>query len=367
MRSGAEANPVPRPDTQASAQDRAGAETVALLNQLLGGQDLTEVAAHDLMTRVMRGEVSTGQLAGILVALRAKGETVAEITGLARAMRENAVTVAPRRTDLIDTCGTGGDGCGTFNISTATAIVAAAMGCGVAKHGNRAVSSACGSADVLEALGVDLDLGTDQAAGLIDEIGLGFLFAPSLHPAMKHAMPARRALGVRTIFNVLGPLTNPAGARRQLLGVFDPALCRPLAEVLGALGSRKAFVVHGAGGLDEVSLLGPTAVAALAGGEVTTFVFEPHEAGLEICRPEDLRGGTAQVNAEIINDILAAGKGPATDVVVLNAAFVAVLADLAPDFRAGAELARAALASGAARDVLDRLVRRTNPRVGGRP
>ncbi len=340
--------------------------SVQLLGELVAGRNLSQEQAHGLMTEVMSGAVPPARLAGILIALRAKGETVDEITGLARAMRENAVSVAPQRTDLVDTCGTGGDGSGTFNISTTTAIVAAAMGCGVAKHGNRAVSSACGSADVLEALGVNLSLDAGQIATLVDEIGLGFLFAPGLHPAMKHAMPARRELGVRTVFNVLGPLTNPAGARRQLLGVFDQALCEPMAEVLGALGSEKAFVVHGEGGLDEVSLMGTTHVAALADGQVTTTEFHPRDVGMSPCQPADLRGGTVAENATIIQAILAGESGPAADIVVLNAAFVAVLADLAPDFVGGVELAREKLGDGSAQRVLEQLCDLTNQRAGAR-
>ena len=345
----------------------SGAESsVQMLNDLVSGQDLTQSQAHGLMTLVMAGEVPPARLAGLLIALRAKGETVAEITGFAKAMSENAVTVAPRRTDLVDTCGTGGDGSGTFNISTATAIVAAAMGCGVAKHGNRAVSSACGSADVLEALGVDIGLDAVQSAALVDEIGLGFLFAPGLHPAMKHAMPARRELGVRTVFNILGPLTNPAGARRQLLGVFDAALCRTMAEVLGALGSEKAYVVHGEGGLDEVSLYGPTHVAELNQGTVGTFIFHPSDVGLKTCQPEDLLGGSVEVNAQIIRDIMAGQTGPQADVVILNAAFVAVLADLAPDFAAGVELARQKLGDGSAQRILTQLADLSTRLAGGR-
>ncbi len=318
----------------------------SMLSLLMQGHDMTEEQSRDLMAEVMNGQVSSVRLAGILAALRTKGETVDEITGLARAMRNSAITVKPQRTDLIDTCGTGGDGCGTFNISTATAFVAAAMGCGVAKHGNRAVSSACGSVDVLEAMGVDIDQSPAQVATLIDEIGLGFLFAPALHPAMKHAMPARRELGVRTVFNVLGPLTNPAGAKRQLLGVFDENLCQPLAQVLLALGSEKAFVVHGNDGLDEVSLLGNTRIATLNKGVVTTSSFDPRDVGLELCQAEDLRGGTTADNAAIIQNIFAGSQGPATDIVVLNAAFVAVLADLAEDVASGVALAREKLKDG---------------------
>lgn len=347
---------------------RSDADTgVDYLNELVAGRSLSREQAHDLMTQVMAGAVPAARLAGLLIALRAKGETVAEITGLAQAMRENAVGVVPRRDDVVDTCGTGGDGLGTFNISTATAFVAAAMGCGVAKHGNRAVSSACGSADVLEALGLEVSLDATRAAALVDEIGLGFLFAPDLHPAMKHAMPARRALGVRTVFNVLGPLTNPAGARRQLLGVFAADLCEPLARVLGALGAEKAFVVHGADGLDEVSLTGPTRVACWRDGGVEIEDFDPRDVGLPLCRPEDLQGGDAAHNAAIISAVLAGATGPTADIVALNAAFVAVVADLAPDVAGGLELARRKLADGSARAVLERLRKRTGVPAEGRP
>jgi anthranilate phosphoribosyltransferase len=325
------------------------------LVQLIAGESLSGEQAYALMTAVMAGEIPSAQLAGILVALRTKGETVDEITGFARAMRENATSVQPERTDLVDTCGTGGDGSGTFNISTATAIVAASMGCGVAKHGNRAVSSACGSADVLEHMGVDINLTAIQAAEMVDSIGLGFLFAPGLHPAMKHAMPARKELGIRTVFNVLGPLTNPAGARRQLLGVFEADLCETLAQVLNELGSEKAFVVHGEGGLDEVSLMGKTQIATLRDGAVTMSEFHPSEVGMEVCQPEDLKGGDVIKNAAIIEAVLSGESGPATDVVLLNAAFVAVLADLAPDVSAGVELARAKIADGSALRILDAL------------
>jgi len=344
----------------------SGAEqSKLLLNELIAGHNLSKDQAHFLMTQIMDGAVSQTMLAGTLVALRAKGETVDEITGLARAMREKSVTVTPKRNDLIDTCGTGGDGSGTFNISTTTAIVAAAMGCGVAKHGNRAASSACGSADVLEFMGVSMKLDASQTASLVDEIGLGFMFAPALHPAMKHAMPARRELGVRTVFNVLGPLTNPAAAPRQLLGVFDATLCETMALVLGALGSEKAFVVHGEGGLDEVSLLGTTQVASLQNGKVTSFSFHPRDVGMETCQPEDLKGGSVQENAAIINNIMAGKTGPSADVVVLNAAFVAVLADLAPDFSAGVELARQKLNDGSAQKVLQQLITLSTNMAGG--
>ena len=335
----------------------------ALLAALIAGQDLDRDQAHGLMRAIMAGVVPPARLAGLLVALRAKGETVDEIAGFAGAMREGAVAIRPAAPALLDTCGTGGDGTGTFNISTATALVCAAMGIRVAKHGNRAVSSKCGSADVLEALGVNLDVPPERVAALVDEVGIGFMFAPHLHPAMKHAMPARLELGVRTVFNVLGPLTNPAGADRQLLGVFDPDLCEPLANVLGALGSSRAFVVHGHGGLDEVSLLGPTTVASLEEGAVTTSTFEPGQAGLTVCTPEDLAGGDPEFNAAIIREILGGEEGPRTDAVLLNAGFAAVLAELADDPAGGVQAARNALAQGLGTDLLDRFVAASHAEV----
>lgn len=337
---------------------------VGVLEHLIAGRDLSRDEARGFMNRVMAGEVPTARLAGILTALRIKGETVDEITGFAAAMRENAVRVDVGRDDLIDTCGTGGDGTGTINISTATALLAAAMGIPVAKHGNRAVSSRSGSADVLEALGVRIDLSPKEAAAAIDEVGIGFLFAPKMHPAMKYAMPARRELSVRTVFNVLGPLTNPAEANRQLMGVYDPDLCEPICRVLAELGSEKAFVVHGAGGLDEVSPVGETRVASLAEGRVTVFTFAPEEAGIEPCSLSDLAGGTPEENAESIRAIFAGEKGPRTDAVLLNAGFAAVVAGRAESVRDGVEAARAAIADGSAARLLATLAGTANPVQG---
>ena len=337
-----------------SSENPSTIDSTGILASLIEGRDLRLEESINLMTAIMAGEIPPFRLAGILAALRSKGETVAEIAGFARAMQQGALRVNPDKTGLLDTCGTGGDGSGTFNISTATALVAASMGIPVAKHGNRAVSSRCGSADVLEALGVNLNLEPGRVAELIDEVGIGFLYAPDLHPAMKHAMPVRRELGVRTVFNVLGPLTNPAGADRQLLGVFDPALCEPLCHVLLELGSKRAFVVHGTGGLDEVSLLGPTTVAALEEGKVRTFEFLPEQAGLETCAPDDLAGGDPTTNAAIIRAIVQGKNGPPADAVLLNAGFAAVLGNLADNVRAGVDLARETIASGRTADLLDR-------------
>jgi len=321
-------------------------------------QDLSEVEAEAAMTQIMQGQATPAQIGAFLTALRMKGETVSEIAGCARAMRRSAVAVHPRRAKtLVDTCGTGGDGAGTFNISTTAAFVVAGAGQPVAKHGNRSISSRCGSADVLEALGVNLDLTPEQVAACVDEVGLGFLFAPKLHPAMKHAIGPRRELGVRTIFNLLGPLTNPAGASAQVLGVYDPTLTEPLARVLGALGSRAAFVVHGADGLDELTTTGPNRVSALRNGRVETHTLDPASLGFPRARPEDLCGGDPQENAAITREILSGGlNGPRRDVVVLNAAAALVAGGRARTLPEGVRLAEHSLDSGAARRVLTHLI-----------
>src|SRR5438132_10739296 len=257
------------------------------------------------MHEIMRGEATEAQIAGFLVALRAKGETAEEITGCAEAMREHVLAVHPVRPDLVDTAGTGGDGKHTLNISTGAALVAAAAGAGVAKHGNRAASSQTGSADVLEALGFNLDLPPERIAQSIDELGFGFMFAPTHHPSMKHAAPVRRELAARTVFNVLGPLTNPAGARAQIVGVYSPLLVPVIAEVLAALGAHRAFVVHGAGGIDELSPAGPNLLCEVVDGEVRRREIDPLELGVERCDPEELRGGTAADNAASIRAVFA--------------------------------------------------------------
>jgi anthranilate phosphoribosyltransferase len=331
-----------------------------ILARLLRQDDLDGGEARALMTAIMAGELTESQIAAALTALRIKGETVAEIAGFAAAMRAAVVPVNCRRTGLVDTCGTGGDGLGTFNISTATALVAAAMGIPVAKHGNRAVSSRCGSADVLEALGVNVDLAPEAVATLVDELGIGFLFAPHHHPAMRHAAPVRRQLGVRTVFNVLGPLTNPAGVKRQLLGVFRPELTETLARVLGELGCERAFVVHGMDGSDELSLCGETRISELNDGAVTTTTRRPEDFGLTQVGPADLQGGDPPVNAAIVAGVLADEDGPARDAVLLNAGFVAVLAGRAADPAGGIALARAALAEGRGREVLAALRARSH-------
>src|SRR5690349_2639354 len=290
------------------------------ITRLLEGYDLTRAEARDVMGTIMRGEATQAQIGGFLVALRFKGETTAEIAGCAEAMREHVLAVHPKRDDLVDTAGTGGDNAHTLNISTAAALVAAAAGAGVAKHGNRAASSQTGSADVLEALGFELDLAPERIAQSIDELGFGFMFAQAHHPAMKHAAPVRRELGTRTVFNVLGPLTNPARARAQVVGVYSPDLVRPVAEALAQLGSRRAFVVHGAGGIDELSPVGPSKVSEVVDGDVRDRVIDPEELGLERCGLDALRGGTADENAAAIRRIFAGERGGPRAAVLLNAA-----------------------------------------------
>jgi anthranilate phosphoribosyltransferase len=331
-----------------------------LLPRLLRGESLTEAEAQAVIGHVMDGDASESQIAGLLIALRMKGESVAEIVGAARAMRTHAIAVSPRRTDLVDTCGTGGDGLRTFNVSTAAGLVAAGAGAGVAKHGNRAVSSASGSADVLEALGVRVDLPAALVAECIDEVGFGFLFAPAHHPAMRHAAPVRRSLGVRTIFNVLGPLTNPVGARRQLVGVFDEALVLPIAETLRALGSERALVVHGSDGLDELSPCNPSTCADVTPDGVTVHTIDPRALGLAPSRTEELAGGDAATNAALLRALLDGELGPRRDAVTLNAGAALVAAGRADDLAAGLALAVAAIDDGRARLTLERLVEFTN-------
>ncbi len=329
------------------------------ITKVMNSESLSIEEAEEVMSQIMAGEATPAQIGSYLTALRMKGETVEEITGSVRAMRNSAVAVRPAASpaDLVDTCGTGGDGAGTFNISTTAAFVVAGAGQKVAKHGNRSVSSKSGSADVLLALGVNLDLTPEQVAQAIDQVGLGFLFAPKLHPAMKHAIGPRRELGVRTIFNILGPLTNPAGAMSQVIGVYDGQLTEPLAKVLAELGSRGAFVVHGHGGLDELTTTGPNRVSRLANGQVVTDTLDPAELGFAKAMPADLVGGTAEENAEITRNILGGREnGARRDVVVLNAAAALVAAGKAADLSAGIRLANESIDSGAAQEVLDKFV-----------
>ena len=330
------------------------------LGRLLDGRDLSRQEARESMGEIMRGEATPAQIGGFLVALRLKGETVDEIAGCAEAMREHVLPVEPTRADLVDTAGTGGDAAHTLNISTAAALVAAAAGAGVAKHGNRAVSSASGSADVLEALGFRLELEPARIARSIDELGFGFMFAPTHHPAMRHAAPVRRELAARTIFNVLGPLTNPARARAQIVGVYSPELVPTVAGVLASLGADRAFVVHGAGGIDELSPAGPNLVCEVAAGEVVRREIDPLELGIERCAESDLRGGSAEENAAAIRAVFAGENGARRDAILLNAAGAIAAAGHAEDLPEGLALARTAVDSGAAATRLDDLARFTN-------
>jgi anthranilate phosphoribosyltransferase len=326
------------------------------IQKVINHQNLTVDEAEAAMTIIMDGQATDAQIGGYLIGLRMKGETVDEITGSARSMRAHAapITLNINSEDLLDTAGTGGDGAHTFNISTAAAFVIAGTGRKVAKHGNRAASSKCGSADVLAELGVNLDLTPEQVGGCIDEVGIGFLFAPKFHPAMKHAIGPRRQLGQRTIFNLLGPLTNPAGATHQVIGVFDPELTQPMAEVLGELGGRAAMVVHGHGGLDELTTAGPNRISHLKDGQVETYEMDAADLGLKRAAPEDLRGGEPEENARMLRALLSGeDETPRRDVVVLNAA--AALASESGDFPAAIAEAQQALDSGAALTKLNHL------------
>jgi anthranilate phosphoribosyltransferase len=325
------------------------------LAKLLDGVDLSREEARRVMDSIMSGGATPAQIGGFLVALRLKGETADEIAGAAEAMRAHVVPVRPQRDDLVDTAGTGGDGGRTFNISTAAALVAAAAGAGVAKHGNRAVSSLSGSADVLERLGFDLELSPARIAESIDELGFGFMFAPAHHPAMKHAGPVRTELATRTVFNVLGPLTNPAGARAQVVGVYSAALVPVIADVLVRLGARRAFVVHGAGGIDELSPAGPNLVCEVVDGDVQQREVDPLDLGIPRCDPAELRGGTAEENAQGIRDVFAGADGGRRSAILLNAAGAIAASGHAADLRDGLAVAREALDSGAAGERLERL------------
>ncbi len=318
----------------------------------LSGAEMTEV-----MRAIMTGQATPAQIGGFLIGLRMKGETVEEIAAAATVMRELAVAVRANSRHLVDTCGTGGDGARTFNISTAAALVAAAAGARVAKHGNRFVSGCCGSADVLEAAGVRLDLTADQVAACIDEVGVGFLFAPRHHGAMKHAIGPRREMGVRTIFNLLGPLTNPAAAPNQLLGVFADAWVEPLARVLQSLGSRHVLVVHAADGLDEISICARTQVAELKDGEIRTYTVAPEDFGFPRNPRDTLRVDSIPQSLEVIRGVLDNRPGPARDIVALNAGAAIYTAGLADDLKAGVDKAMQAIADGAAAQVLERLAR----------
>ncbi len=326
----------------------------AAIRRVAEGGTLSADETHAAFDAMMGGEATPAQMGGLLMGLRVRGETVDELTGGARAMRARALRIdAPEGT--IDTCGTGGDAKGTFNISTTAALVTAGCGVPVAKHGNRAVSSRSGSADLLAALGVDVEADEARVRRALWEVGIGFLMAPRHHSAMRHVAHTRLELGVRTIFNLLGPLTNPAGARRQLIGVFDPAWAEPMALVLRNLGSERAWVVHGSDGMDELTTVGPTHVVELRDGAVRRFVVAPEDAGLPRARADDLAGGDAEANAAIVRALLEGAPGAARDIVLLNAAAALVIAGRAADLREGAALAAAAVDGGKALAALDGL------------
>ncbi|MDX1540142.1 MAG: anthranilate phosphoribosyltransferase [Geminicoccaceae bacterium] len=326
------------------------------------GEALDEASAALAFDVIMSGDATPAQMGGFLMALRVRGETVDELAGGARALRARMVAVeAPE--GAIDTCGTGGDASGTYNVSTAAALVVAACGVPVAKHGNRALSSKAGSADVLRALDVEIDVGPEVVGRAIREAGIGFMMAPRHHGAMRHVAGTRVELGTRTIFNLLGPLANPAGAKRQLLGVFAPEWVEPLARVLDRLGTERAWVVHGAGGLDEISTTGPTRIASLDHGEVEVIEVEPEQAGIARARLDDLKGGDAAANAAALQAVLEGARGPFRDIVLLNAAGALIVAGVAPDLRSGVEQAAEAVDRGRAQAVLRRLVEVTRAAV----
>lgn len=327
-----------------------------VLGALTAGKDLGAAEAAAALGDILDGQATSAQVAAFCVALRMKGETVEEITGMLGAMLEHAQAVPLDGDDLVDTCGTGGDRSGSINISTLAALVVAGAGARVCKHGNRAASSACGSADVLEALGVAIDLGPTAVAACVERAGIGFCFAPRYHPALRHAGPTRRELGVRTVFNFLGPLANPARARRQALGVSDPAMAETIIGVLSAAGAIRALVFYGHDGLDELSTTAPSTVFELRDGDVRTYVVDPSDVGLERVAPEALRGGEAGANADLARRVLDGEPGPHRDIVVLNAAAGMVAAGLADDLAEGAEAATAAIDDGNAAKALDGMV-----------
>jgi len=334
-----------------------------LIEKLQRRQDLTVDEAAAAMDEIMEGRAQPAQIAGLLVALSMKGERPSEVVGLAKTMRARAARLSQSYGDVFDTCGTGGDRAHTFNVSTVTALVVAACGVRVAKHGNRSVSSRCGSADLFEALGVNISAPPQVVERCLVEGGIAFFFAPTFHPSMRHAAPARRDLGVRTAFNLLGPLTNPAGAARQLVGVPRPELTELVARSLGLLGSARAWVVHGADGLDEISTTGYTKVSEYRDGAVNTFYLHPADVGLPKTSPESLRGGDAADNVRIAREVLAGAIGPARDIVLLNAGASLLVAGAAPSIGDGIRQAAAALESGAASRKLERLTELSNETV----
>jgi len=336
---------------------------VEVIRKVVEQENLTSEEAAAVMEEIMSGKANEAQIASFITALRMKEETVDEISSFAKVMRAHAVRISPKVADLVDTCGTGGDVSHTFNISTVTAFVASGAGVHIAKHGNRSVSSRCGSADVMEALGVKIDLPPEAVEACLNEVGIGFLFAPLLHPAMKYATPVRRSIGIRTVFNILGPLTNPAFASAQILGVYDPSLAPMLAEVLGNLGVKRALVVHG-DGLDELTNTGESCISELADGKVINYRITPEQFDLPRVKVDDLRGGTVEQNAQIMRNILSDERGPRRDIVLLNAAAALVAADRAKDIGDGLKLAAESIDSGAALKKLEKLIEFTNKMKG---
>ena len=330
------------------------------LQSIVLGNDLSEQEMVDAMTEVMDGQVGDTQLAAFLTALQVKKEKVPEIVGAAKVMREKAEKVKVKASHIVDTCGTGGDGADTFNISTAVAFVVAGASVTVAKHGNRAVSSKSGSADVLKCMGVNIEASLSTVERCIEETGIGFLFAPLMHKAMKHAATVRKELGFRTLFNLLGPLTNPANAHAQVLGVYDSRWVNPLAEVLRDLGSRRALVVHGFDGLDEITLTSETQVSELKNDNVTSFTIDPKEYGYSLCSANDLKGGSPEENAEIIRDVLNGTTGPKTDIVILNAAAAIYVGGKADSIEKGILVAANSIDSGAANKKFEQLCQMSN-------
>ena len=328
--------------------------------KLVERQDLSEKESEEAMSLIMSGKATEAQVAGFLVALRMKGETVAEITGSARAMRAAATRINVQGLDLVDTCGTGGDRKGTFNVSTAAALVAAGAGVPVAKHGNRSVSSGSGSADVLKTLGVNIEASPEVVEECIRQLGMGFLFAPALHKAMKFAIGPRREMGVRTVFNILGPLTNPAGARRQLLGLFSGDLLETIAGVLLNLGAEKAMVVHGADGLDELSVCAESSIAEIDGGAIRTWQLTPESVGLPRAQLTDLVVDGPEESAEVIRFVLSGGQGPRRDITLLNAGAAVYVGGRAASLEEGMQAAAESIDTGRAQHVLEGLVELTN-------
>ena len=345
-----------------------------MIQRVVNEESLTEDQMIDVMNEIMDGKTTDAQIGAFITALRMKGETIDEITGAARVMRTKATRIAASdevvdidrdeinidEETIVDTCGTGGDGTNTFNVSTTTAFVVAGGGLKVAKHGNRSVSSQCGSADVLEALGVNLDLSPEGVGECVRDIGIGFLFAPKLHGAMKFAIGPRREIGIRSIFNVLGPLTNPAGANVQVLGVYDPSLTRPLSQVLQRLGSLSALVVYGEGSFDEISITGPTQVSELRDGSIKDYTVKPADFGMAEADVSEIKGGDAEQNADIVRDVLAGKSGPKRDMVLLNAGAVFYAASKASDIQEGIAIAAESIDGGLALEKLTALIDKTN-------